>query len=116
LRKVPPVIEPNPSLISVLSLDQHTYMKRYQPQSIHCIFGRRRVGRNIADHNCVAEANKRVLENHGELATPERSMSLSLVKCSDALFKGKEGLVDLGTVDFCLFVLVNVVSSTLVAC
>lgn len=43
-------------------------------------------------------------------------MSLALVQSTDALFEGQEGLVDFCSVYLGLFVLVDVISPSLIAC
>ena len=90
-------------------------MGRQVPERVHGVFRGAGVGRNVADHDGVAEADKRILEDHRQFAASERSVAFALIQGADALLQREQGLVDLCPVDLGLLVLVDMVSASLIA-
>lgn len=66
------------------------YLKIYEkvPECIHGILGRWNVRRNVTNHYSFTKSNKRVLEDHCQLAASEWSMPFSLIQGSDTLLEG----------------------------
>lgn len=86
------------------------------PESVESVFGRGEVGRDVADHDSVAETHEGVFEHHCEFAASEGGVAFALVEGTYALLQGEQRLVDLGAIDLGLLVLVHVVCSSFVAC
>lgn len=90
-------------------------MRWQVPERVHCVFGGAGVGRNVADHYCIAEAYKGILEDHSQFAASEWSVPFALIQRTNAFLQRKQRLVDLRPINFGLLILIDMIRSSLIA-